>query len=446
MQREPMADDPPLLVGRIHGLRRWSLGLEDGRIRLGSSYTNFWWEPGGVPTTATCSEGSLRRRHKPPGKRCGCGLYALHPGRGSASEVLQAENLHGLPSEVYGIVEAWGRVEVHETGFRAEFARPVALILHLQQSGTDWGELVGKIARAYGADVLVVSRPGEVAEYCRQHDLGLDPGTVAELLPVAQPNAIPAETSSRKSRRKLGDLVTQAIVVVASLVWAAFWLAVCGGIAVAILGAIFGWFGDGSPSATSIAREHLKVVDQAVLGAGSRDPVYVAVVKNDDRHRAALGVAPELRVDGVDGSPAVAQLARSGDFDQRANVPPGGTAVAFDSLPVVPSGALRKPRFQVSEFRRAAKFPVERVTTQLDRGDCRLTAKVTASQQLHDLRLIGLARHGRRIVGGGTFRIDSVPAGRSSHRLAQVAERSCDASVTRWSLHPALAPSQGRWE
>ncbi len=124
-----------------------------------------------------------------------------------------------------------------------------------------------------------------------------------------------------------------------------------GGIAVGILGVIFGWFDSGgSRSATARALPHLEVVDQAVLGAASREPVYVAVVENDDRRRAALDVAPRLR---THGDREVARLAGSGGFDQPANVPPGGTAVAVDWLRAVPAGRLAAPRFRVGAFRRA---------------------------------------------------------------------------------------------
>jgi len=232
------------------------------------------------------------------------------------------------------------------------------------------------------------------------------------------------------------------IAVISILVGVAFWLAVWGGIALAILGAIFGWFGDDSRSATTIARGHLKVVDQAVLGSASRTPVYVTLVKNDDPRRAALGVAPRLT---VDGSPRASELASSGSFDHPANVPPGGAAVAVDRPPVVPTGALREPRFHVAAFRRAPKFPIKRVVARLDRTACTLTAAVTASQRLQDLRLIGLARQGGHIVGGGEFRVDWVPRGRSTHKLGEPGVRSCGAEPPRWSLYPALAPSHGKW-
>lgn len=437
-----MADDPPLLAGQIHGLRRWSLGLEDGRIRLGSSFRDFWWDPGGAATTATCGEGSLRR-HRPPGKRCGCGLYALHPGPESASEVFPVQILDGLPSEVSGIVEAWGRVEVYETGFRAQFARPVALILHRDQLGTDWGELVERIARAYRADVLIVSRSGEVTEYCREHDLGLAPGTVAELVPRDQQDAISERVTGRSPGRwTLDGLAGGALAVVVGLIGLAFWLAIWGGIALAILGAILGWFGDGSPSATSIARKHLTVIDQAVLGAASREPVYAAVIRNEDRRRAALDVAPRLRVRGGD---RVARLAGSGRFDRPANVPPGGIAVAVDLLRAVPVGELAQPVLEVGAFRRVGKFPVEHVTVRLDRRRCALMAEVISSRRLDRLTLIGIARRDGRIAGGGEFRVDSVPRGRSTHDLGKPGARSCGADPPRWSLYPDLAFQNGEW-
>ena len=34
-----------------------------------------------------------------------------------------------FPDQVVGIVEAWGRIELHEDGFRAQFARPHTLAL-----------------------------------------------------------------------------------------------------------------------------------------------------------------------------------------------------------------------------------------------------------------------------------------------------------------------------
>ncbi len=172
---------------------------------------------------------------------------------------------------------------------------------------------------------------------------------------------------------------------------------------------------------------HLEVVDQAVLGAASREPVYVAVVRNDDRRRAALGVAPRLR---IHGGGRVARLAGSGPFDHPANVPPGGTAVAVDRLRAVPVGKLAAPRFRVGAFRRASNFPVEQVAADLDprplhvdgRGH-RLAATRPSDPDRHRPR-------GGRIAGGGDFRLDEVPRGRSTHELGNPGVRSCGAEPT----------------
>ncbi len=165
---------PAALVVRVQGRQRPSGELVQ-RLLVGA---------GGRAHGGHLRRRPFHRRHKPPGTRCGCGLYALSPqSRRSASEVFRAEGPHGLPREIPGLVEAWGQVELHETGFRAQFARPIALILHRDQAGTEWAELMEKLARAHRAVVLFVRTPEELARYCRQHDLGLSPGTVGRLLP-----------------------------------------------------------------------------------------------------------------------------------------------------------------------------------------------------------------------------------------------------------------------
>ena len=333
--------------------------------------------------------------------------------------------------------------EVYESGFRAQFARPLALIVHREPAHSDRVDLVKRVARAYRAEVLVVANPADVTAYCRQRELGLSPVTVARLVQKEpQESVCEPPVSQKRGRWTLKELAGGAMAVVVGIVCATFWLMVWGGIALGILGAIFGWFEDGSRSATSIARKHLAVIDQAVLGAASREPVYVVVVKNDDRRRAALDVTPRLR---TRGGGEVARLAASGQFDHPANVPPGGAAVAVDRLRAVPAGRLAAPRFQVGAFRRAQRFPVERVVASLDRVACTLTAEVIASRPLDHLMLIGIARLGGRIAGGGEFRLDALPRGRSTHKLGKPGVRSCDAEPPRWSLYPALSPLRGKW-
>jgi hypothetical protein len=83
---------------------------------------------------------------------------------------------------VAGLVEAWGAVQLHADGFRAQYARPRALALIGISRRSDQGRLLSWLADAYRAELLEVASTAELAAYCRLHDLGLDQETVRSLL------------------------------------------------------------------------------------------------------------------------------------------------------------------------------------------------------------------------------------------------------------------------
>lgn len=68
-----------------------------------------------------------------PGTDCGCGIYALHDPSdfwyGKKKRDLFSLALFPEPSDplLSGVIAAWGELEVHYQGFRAQFARVVAL-------------------------------------------------------------------------------------------------------------------------------------------------------------------------------------------------------------------------------------------------------------------------------------------------------------------------------
>ena len=112
----------PDLAAPVVGFRAWRLG----RDRLLSPYIPCRWE--GRTMHAECydanrsltrGQGWLDEPHASPDPRCQCGIYAYHrPGlRAYYGEWAWAE----------GIITAWGRIEVHADGFRAEHARIEAL-------------------------------------------------------------------------------------------------------------------------------------------------------------------------------------------------------------------------------------------------------------------------------------------------------------------------------
>lgn len=114
---------PPRLGEKVLGFRQWTLGNHGLRPLVAS--LPYTWGPG--PNQARClrsqinpNAGAGLSEHRAPDPNCHCGLYAYHapsrqPPAGDA---------------VSGAVLAWGHIEVHPTGFRAEFAEPVVLAYH----------------------------------------------------------------------------------------------------------------------------------------------------------------------------------------------------------------------------------------------------------------------------------------------------------------------------
>ena len=105
--RLPVAEIP-LLTHAIPGFRAWRLA--DGVLGPATAGRGDW-SPG--TNVGVCAMG---HRHAVPDPDCTCGLYAFH-------------TMHAQLSGEWcvGAIAAWGAVEVHRDGFRAERARVIAL-------------------------------------------------------------------------------------------------------------------------------------------------------------------------------------------------------------------------------------------------------------------------------------------------------------------------------
>lgn len=108
---------------KVLGYRQWRL---DGyRLQPAVTFKGGHWQPG--PNTARCVReppaGRPVGEHCTPDPACECGLYALHYPPGQPS----------FGPTVSGAVLAWGRIEVHAEGFRAEHAEPVVLAYDWRQ-------------------------------------------------------------------------------------------------------------------------------------------------------------------------------------------------------------------------------------------------------------------------------------------------------------------------
>jgi hypothetical protein len=162
----------PLVPSPVYGLRAWTVVGEAGSERLAGPHRSVGWPLEGEWLESTCELG-----HASPAPDCACGIHAWHPRRRWARRAMAARRA------VPGIVEASGVVEVHADGFRAQRARPYALM------DTGWHPaLVHRLAAVYGVPVVEAGSPAALVDWCRARDLGLEEAVVAELLgPAAEP-------------------------------------------------------------------------------------------------------------------------------------------------------------------------------------------------------------------------------------------------------------------
>ena len=138
----------------VAGDRLYSIGpqpLDDVRCPSGSSVTGRVEWPIEQLTAFPCATGPA------PDLDCTCGIYATRRLRdpGSAWRSGPQYAVH-----VVGAVALWGRVVEHESGYRAQHARPVALLE---------GFGVETVAGVYGVPVLSVD---ELLAYAATHEGG----------------------------------------------------------------------------------------------------------------------------------------------------------------------------------------------------------------------------------------------------------------------------------
>lgn len=164
----------------------WEAGESRGHPRL-FGFGNWEWQPFGQPSVAVClkTSGKKSREHRDsaaPAVNCDCGLYAHHPWARSAWE--DYDLLRGCsPGDdwILGVVEAWGHLEVHADGFRAQKARPVLLI---GATEVDPGsrDLLRRMGEEYRCDWMAVESLDELEDLMAEIDGGLDRGLVEELV------------------------------------------------------------------------------------------------------------------------------------------------------------------------------------------------------------------------------------------------------------------------
>lgn len=164
----------------VLGFRIWALG-DDGKLR-GAAHDQLW-VPG--ENVAVCR---ARSPHPTaPVAGCRCGFNALHAHAPVAS--------HYGPGYVAGAVAAWGDIEWHRTGFRAERA----CVLALCDDDHESAQVRATIARAalrYGVEVVPRNR---LIEHASQFARSLAPAVPQLSRRLMPPAAVPDPRSTGRA-------------------------------------------------------------------------------------------------------------------------------------------------------------------------------------------------------------------------------------------------------
>lgn len=188
---------PPFMAGSILGLRRWRSDMLLRRLTSGMSGAE--WDATGRATRAVCRMNG--DHHSPPDHDCSCGLYAWHAF--SRRHWISYRMAPRSFQTVCGVVEAWGRIELHPTGFRAEFAKPVAFVSPLWKDGVmtpqerfTYQDRLFDLAQTCGAEWIDLETES-LGSWILNDDRFLSPRTINELLnPDDRPS--PQRQSPRK--------------------------------------------------------------------------------------------------------------------------------------------------------------------------------------------------------------------------------------------------------
>jgi hypothetical protein len=425
------ASDAPVLPGRLYGLRAWTVG---GGTRLESLAQQGAWASGSKPTKARCAAG---RGHRAPAHDCGCGLYALHPTVGecqsSFDKARRSARTGGAGGDVFGIVAAWGEVELHESGFRAEYARPHALLLPAGHRD-GYARRVKALAAGHDAQVWEIDSGHHLHRRCVEQNFGLSEAAVRELLgPPLRRHW--RRDRVRRWREAMMDLAGAAAALV---IGGLFWWIILFAVVVSLLSDSED---DPTPAATPASK--LEVLEQRLIEADGSD-FYVALVRNPSRTRSAIQVHPKGAFLDEFGDP-IAWPDRPVDTDNRPSLPPGQVGVVFDWLDSYESVADEVDRYRVRVVasrwvtdRRRSPIGVSRV--RLQRPSCLVTATIRSAWRRIDAEVAFVVRNRRgRLVGAGTWVAGPLPRGRSRRILERIEPRPC----LRQRFDPKAYPNLG---
>jgi hypothetical protein len=151
---------PETPTAPLVGWRAWRSGDGTGLRSLTSSA--MW--PTGKPMRSYCIRCDLSG-HRSPCPGCECGLYVF-AGPSDASVIRLSRR-----TAVYGPVLTWGRTQEHETGWRSEYARPLALVrprILSRRTRARVDGILDRLGREYGVPVLSLKEAKALADRMAQ--------------------------------------------------------------------------------------------------------------------------------------------------------------------------------------------------------------------------------------------------------------------------------------
>lgn len=119
----------PDLIEPVVGVRSWIVSRQDDNFNLESVFTATRWRID-RPITATCTPARadntrhVKHQEVAPHWDCSCGIYAWSDSYFSSHKLDRPLVTDRL---VYGEVRGWGRVIVHDNGWRAEHCEVTGL-------------------------------------------------------------------------------------------------------------------------------------------------------------------------------------------------------------------------------------------------------------------------------------------------------------------------------
>lgn len=436
-------EEEPLFLGKIHGVRGWTMIA----AQLHGAYYRATWNQNGEPTRAQCTSQNVHPPHEAPSNGCGCGLYGLHP---------WAAEPHG---DVYGVIEAWGRVELHATGFRAEYARPVALFSHRRDPASQ------ALAEAHGCELIKIRSLADVGTICTERGWGMTREVVRSLVPtfdeeIADPGPVawPIPRNSGPARgdewlvvRVMRGLAFGVFGTIFGLIGVAFWAlqaAFLGVLAVALINVATGWtvfgldLGTKDPAPLELVREsEVRIAAEGILPTrGGRPPIYVARLVNRGSH-PSVWARPSLLI----RSGTERRRVPPSDFAYPAVVPAGGSALVAHPLQRrdADDTRVRAGPVLARGSRRPAGVPAK-LSLEFERkpdGSCAAAVRVRSEASLHELGfwVLGLTKSGsiRGVIPG---RVRGLSRGDSRHPLRRI--RPCSPAVVGAMVVPAYRPGQ----